>query len=61
MLAGRRQDALDYALWILAMTPFVLAAILVGLLELVVRTDGRAAAWVARPFLRAVERKRSRR
>ena len=54
----RGMGRINYGFWITLTAPFLLLAVLVGLFELFVRTDGVAAAWVARPFLWAVERGR---
>ena len=54
----RRPAKINSILCIVATLPFLLLALLVGLFERAVGTDGAAAAWVARPFLRAVERRR---
>ena len=43
---------------LLAALPVLLLAILVGLAELLLGTDGMAAQWLAGPFLRAVEGRR---
>jgi hypothetical protein len=45
---------------LLATLPVLLLAILVGLAELLLGTDGTAAQWLAGPFLRAVDRRRGR-
>jgi hypothetical protein len=42
-------------LLLLASSPLCMAGILVGLAELLLGCDGRAAQWVAGPFLRSYE------
>jgi hypothetical protein len=49
---------INYGLCLALTAPFLLLATLVGLFELVVRTEGDVTRWVARPFLWAVDRGR---